>query len=97
MTNWNIQEVFKALGDGTRLQIVFDLFKHEEMTSGEIAEKFPAAWGTISRHLSILKSSGLILEQRKGRNIYYRVNEGCLSGSLLSFIRKSNLDLKEKK
>jgi DNA-binding transcriptional ArsR family regulator len=43
-------------------------------TSGEIAEKFPSAWATISRHLSVLKQAELITAERNGNSIEYELN-----------------------
>lgn len=42
--------VFKALADPTRREILF-LLRSGPQSSGDIAERFPSAWATISRHL----------------------------------------------
>ncbi len=69
MTN----NVFKALADPTRREIL-ELLRKGPRTSGEIAEKFPTSWATISRHLSILKDAELILAERDGQHITYELN-----------------------
>jgi len=42
--------------------------------SGQIADKFETSWATISRHLSVLKDSGLILAERNGQHVVYELN-----------------------
>ena len=66
-------EVFKALADPTRREII-RLLRAGPLTSGEIAEKFPIAWATISRHLGVLKAADLITADRNGTSIRYELN-----------------------
>jgi ArsR family transcriptional regulator, arsenate/arsenite/antimonite-responsive transcriptional repressor len=69
MTN----NVFRALADPTRREIL-ELLRKGPRKSGEIAEKFPSSWATVSRHLSVLKEAGLILAERNGQHITYELN-----------------------
>jgi DNA-binding transcriptional ArsR family regulator len=48
------------------------------LTSGEIAEKFPSAWPTISRHLAVLRDADLITAERNGNSIRYELNATVL-------------------
>ena len=68
-----MQTAFKALSDPTRREIL-KLLRNGPRTSGEIAEKFPSAWATISRHLAVLRDAGLILSERNGQQIVYELN-----------------------
>ena len=68
-----MQAAFKALSDPTRRDIL-KLLRNGPKTSGEIAEKFPSAWATISRHLAVLRDAGLILSERNGQQIVYELN-----------------------
>jgi ArsR family transcriptional regulator, arsenate/arsenite/antimonite-responsive transcriptional repressor len=68
-----MQAAFKALSDPTRREIL-KLLRNGPKTSGEIAEKFPSAWATISRHLAVLRDAGLILSERNGQQIIYELN-----------------------
>jgi ArsR family transcriptional regulator len=68
-----MQAAFKALSDPTRREIL-KLLRNGPKTSGEIAEKFPSAWATISRHLAVLRDAGLILSERNGQQIVYELN-----------------------
>jgi DNA-binding transcriptional ArsR family regulator len=62
--------VFRALADPTRRQILEDL-REGELTAGEIAANFPISGPSVSRHLGLLRSAGLIRERREGNKIYY--------------------------
>ncbi|WMI80769.1 autorepressor SdpR family transcription factor [Anaerotignum sp. MB30-C6] len=68
-----IQKTLKAIGDPTRREIL-DLLKSGEKTAGEIGQNFEATGATISHHLSVLKNAGLILDEKKGKYIYYELN-----------------------
>jgi DNA-binding transcriptional ArsR family regulator len=70
---WDAERVFKALGDPTRREIV-KLLRRGSKTSGEIAEHFPSAWATVSRHLSVLRDADVITAERDGNSIVYTLN-----------------------
>ncbi len=69
--------LFRALADPTRREIL-RLLRHKPMSSGEIAEHFPVAWPTVSRHLGIPRDAELILAERNGTTIHYEVNTTVL-------------------
>ena len=66
-------DAFRALADPTRREIL-RLLRDGPKTSGEIAEQFPTAWATVSRHLGALRDAGLILSERNGQQIVYELN-----------------------
>src|SRR5438874_9738744 len=65
--------VFRALADETRRQIL-EFLRGGPRTSGEIADQFHSSWPTISRHLAVLRSGGLVIAERRGQAIYYELN-----------------------
>jgi DNA-binding transcriptional ArsR family regulator len=77
--------VFRALADPTRRQILEDL-RPGELTAGEITARFAISAPSISRHLGVLKSAGLVTERRQANRIYYSLVEQrlalCLGGFL---------------
>jgi DNA-binding transcriptional ArsR family regulator len=67
--------VFAAIDSAARRQILIILhFRGDQMTSGEIADRFSCAWATTSRHLRKLESSGLVIVERSGREWIYRLD-----------------------
>jgi DNA-binding transcriptional ArsR family regulator len=67
------ESVFKAMSDKTRRKII-ELLKEGPKTAGEISDNFSSAQPTISRHLNILKNANLVIDQREGTFIIYRLN-----------------------
>lgn len=68
-----MKDAFKALSDPTRRKIL-ELLQKEPLSAGQIAEKFQITKPSISHHLSILKNSGLIIDERYGQNIVYSLD-----------------------
>lgn len=66
-------DAFKALADPTRRKIL-ELLSQGEMTAGDIAAHFAMAKPSVSHHLNILKSAGLVTDERRGQNIVYCLN-----------------------
>lgn len=66
----NSSQVFKALGDPTRRQIL-DLLREGDLTAGGIAEGFNMTKASISHHLSLLKQAGLVRVRRNGQHQIY--------------------------
>ena len=67
------QESFKALSDPTRREIL-QLLKGGRMSAGELVDHFPMTGATISHHLAVLKSAGLVDVEREGKYLYYELN-----------------------
>jgi DNA-binding transcriptional ArsR family regulator len=67
---------FKALGDLTRLQIIYLLSTDTSGTLGvsEIAARLKISQPAVSQHLKTLKTEGLVESRREGFFIYYTVN-----------------------
>lgn len=78
-------DIFKALADPTRRQILQDL-THGELAAGEFTVKFPMSGPSISRHLSVLKGAGLVTERRDSNRILYTLVEDRLALSVGEFL-----------
>jgi DNA-binding transcriptional ArsR family regulator len=70
---YQLGDTFKALSDPTRREIL-NLLKQGPLPAGEIAEHFSMTGATVSHHLSVLKSAGLVYDRREGKFIYYFLN-----------------------
>lgn len=64
---------FRALSDPTR-RAILRLLRDGPLTSGAIADSFPSAWATVSRHLAVLREADLVLAERDGQTIRYELN-----------------------
>lgn len=63
-------DVYEALADPTRRRIVAMLAGGEK-SAGDIAEQFPIAGPSVSRHLRVLRESGLITFRRDATSRFY--------------------------
>ena len=78
----SLQNTLRALADPIRRQIL-NLLKDGRLSAGEIGEHFDVTGPSISRHLSVLKESGLIRDTREGKFIYYDLNISVLEEIML--------------
>ena len=67
-------EIFKQLGDGSRLRI-FLVLCHCEDCVLNIAAMVGMSSPAVSHHLKSLKAKGLITSRRDGKEMYYKVSD----------------------
>ena len=65
--------VFKALNDATRRDIL-EMLNEQDMSAGDIADRFSMSKPSISHHLDLLKQAGLIEAEKRGQFIIYSLN-----------------------
>ncbi|HEV3343642.1 MAG TPA: autorepressor SdpR family transcription factor [Pirellulales bacterium] len=70
-------EVFKALADPTRREIL-RLLGRGEQSAGQLAERFDMTKPSMSHHFSVLKQADLIESRREGQQILYSLNTTVL-------------------
>ncbi|BCJ86336.1 ArsR/SmtB family transcription factor [Effusibacillus dendaii] len=73
-----LADVFKALGDPTRLQIV-SLLNSRDCCVCELVPLFNISQPAVSKHMNRLKTAGLVHETRKGQWVFYSLNRETLS------------------
>ena len=81
-----LQQTLRALADPTRSEIL-NLLKKGRLSAGEITENFDMTAAAVSRHLSVLKEAGLILDKREGKFIFYEVNLSVME-ELLAWLKE---------
>ncbi len=66
--------VFKALGDPHRLTILATLARaDDEVCVCDFTSALPLNQPTVSHHLKLLRESGLVIGERRGTWVYYRL------------------------
>lgn len=70
--------VVKAMAHPTRMFIVDELSRVAERCVCELTEMVGADMSTVSKHLSILKNAGLICDDKRGNQVYYRLCVPCI-------------------
>lgn len=68
-------EFFKALSDPTRLEIFAHILARQGAAPvGDIATQFSVDKSVVSRHLGVLRASGLLVSTKKGKEVHYSLN-----------------------
>ena len=69
--------VFKALSHPDRLRMVEELADGERCVC-DLVDKVDSAWSTVSRHLSVLKEAGIVADEKRGLQVFYRLSLPCV-------------------
>ncbi len=69
--------IFKALGHPARLQIV-EVLREGEKCVCELVDVSEGGWSTVSRHLSVLKTAGVVEDEKRGLQVYYKLSLPCV-------------------
>ena len=69
--------VIKAMAHPSRLFIIEELSKHERCVC-ELTDMIGADVSTVSKHLSILKESGIVTDEKRGLQVWYRLKMPCV-------------------
>ncbi len=71
-----LAEVFKALGDPTRLKLIKILASGmtKDVRVVDIAEKLGISQPAVSQHLKILRSVGILIAEREGYRVHYHID-----------------------
>ena len=70
-------KIFKAIAHSSRLFIIEELSRKERCVS-ELTEMIGADTSTVSKHLSVLKNAGLVMDEKRGSSIYYSLRMPCI-------------------
>ncbi len=82
LTDDEVAQIGKALGDPNRLAIYTQIAEHEELFCGEMHAKHAISAATLSHHLKVLTDLGLVSSRKDGLNVYYRVEPERFAGYL---------------
>ena len=71
-------KIIKAMAHPTRLFIVDELARAGERCVCELTEMVGVDMSTVSRHLATLKGAGIVEDERRGAQVYYRLRVRCV-------------------
>ena len=80
-------KLFKALSDPNRLRIL-KMLQTKSLCVCEITEILNLATSTVSKHLSILKETGFIVEEKEGRWVNYKINPVSSDNRIITILSK---------
>lgn len=81
-----MQRVFNALSSTVRRKILAYL-AHSSLTAGEIASRFDISKPSVSQHLNVLETAGLIESEKLGQYVHYRLVQDNLVNTLNDFVQ----------
>ncbi|MCG6974902.1 MAG: metalloregulator ArsR/SmtB family transcription factor [Acidiferrobacterales bacterium] len=74
-SGWDkFSDFFAALGDPTRHKILLIFEPREELCVNEIAAVFDISRPAISHHLKVLRNAKVLTCEKRGKEVYYKVN-----------------------
>jgi ArsR family transcriptional regulator len=72
-------KMMKALAHPTRLFILDELSKGERCVC-ELRDMVGADLSTVSKHLAVLKTAGIVSDDKRGLQVFYRLKTPCVLG-----------------
>jgi len=69
--------IIKALAHPTRLFIVDELSRGERCVN-ELTDMIGVEMPTVSRHLSVLSNAGILEDEKRGAQVFYRLRVPCV-------------------
>ncbi len=91
-----LDSLFEALAHPIRRKILDILKKEGELSAGALGERFDLAKASFSHHLKTLLHAGLIDRERRGRQLFYRIQISAFEEAAQVAFRLFGIDHKDK-
>lgn len=69
--------VLKAMAHPSRLLIIEELEQSERCVC-DLTEMVGADVSTVSKHLAVLRQAGIVLDEKRGNQVFYRLRVPCI-------------------
>lgn len=73
-----LSRILKVLSVGARVRIV-QLLKGRVLCVGALASQLDVTQGAVSQHLRVMRDAGLVIDEKRGYYVHYRLNEQTLA------------------
>ena len=70
-------KVLKAMGHPTRLYMVEELGRGEQCVC-QFVDRLDVDFSTVSKHLAVLKQAGIVEDDKRGQQVFYRLRVPCV-------------------
>ena len=84
----NLDMIFKAIGDPTRIRIIKMLADNGDMCVCKIMEDLDMTQPAVSHHLSALKNAGLVQTRKQGQWVHYSLLKHAITDQALPFLQE---------
>ncbi len=74
-----LARIFKALSVETRVRIV-QLLKERALCVGALSARLGITQGAVSQHLRVLRDADVVVPEKRGYYVHYRLNDETLAG-----------------
>jgi len=71
----DLAEMFRLLGDPTRVRILFSLLEAGELCVCDVAAVVGTSETKVSQAMRLLRGAGVVRNRRDGRNVFYRLDD----------------------
>jgi len=69
--------IIKAMAHPTRLFIIEELAKEERCVC-DLTDMIGADISTVSKHLSVMKNAGIVVDEKRGSQVFYKLRVTCI-------------------
>ena len=73
-----LARLLKVLSVGTRVQIV-QLLKGRVLCVNALSARLDVTQGAVSQHLRVMRDAGLVIDEKRGYFVHYRLNEDTIA------------------
>jgi DNA-binding transcriptional ArsR family regulator len=87
-----LARIFKALAVDTRVRMV-QILKSRALCVGALSARLDVTQGAVSQHLRILRDADLVIPEKRGYYVHYRLNQKTLlkwKNAIERFLGKEN-------
>lgn len=70
-------QVMKAMAHPSRLRMIDELSRGERCVC-DLQQLIGHDMSTVSKHLNVLKKAGIVVDERRGKQVYYRLKVPCI-------------------
>ena len=74
----NLARAMKVLSVGTRVRIV-QLLRKKALCVNALAARLDVTQGAVSQHLRVMRDAGLVIDERRGYHVHYRLNPSTMN------------------
>lgn len=82
MPDRGVDDVFDALADATRREVLRQLAEQGPQTPTELADRLPVTRQAVSKHLDVLGRAGLVTSARSGRETRFTFDPAPLTDAV---------------
>ena len=74
----NLARAMKVLSVSTRVRIV-QLLREKALCVNALAARLDVTQGAVSQHLRVMRDAGLVIDERLGYHVHYRLNPSTMA------------------